>query len=246
VSILTVNRPEKRNALSSAVRREIIATLERIADDESVRVVVVTGAGGKAFVAGADVLEFSERSTSEQRDEMSGDSMFEVIAAYPKPTIAMINGLALGGGCELALACDVRVAGASARLGQPEINLGLIPGGGGTQRLPRLIGEGAAMRLVLSGELIDAEEAHRIGLVDIVVSDLELRGRVLDLAHRIAEKSPVALRAAKAAIRSASELPMRAGLDRERRLFLTCFGSDDAREGIAAFFEKRPPRFLGR
>ncbi|HEU0300588.1 MAG TPA: enoyl-CoA hydratase-related protein [Longimicrobium sp.] len=246
VGILTINRPEKRNALSTRVRNELVAALDALRDDGSVRVLVVTGAGEKAFVAGADIAEFAERTPLEQRAAMTGRRVFDEIAAYPKPVIAMINGFCLGGGCELALACDVRVAADTAKLGQPEINLGIIPGGGGTQRLPRAVGTGQAMRLVLSGEIIDAAEALRIGLVDVVHPAAELRERTLDFARAMAAKSPVALRMAKSAVRAAAEMPLSAGLQDETELFVTCFASDDKREGVAAFLEKRPAEFTGR
>src|SRR5690606_21582408 len=191
VATITINRPEKRNALNATVRRELVHALDTLKAGGDVRVLIITGAGDKAFVAGADVAEFAERTPLEQRAVMAGRSAIEELAAFPWPTIAMINGYALGGGCELALACDLRVAARSARLGQPEIKLGLIPGGGGTQRLPRLVGLGAAMRLVLTGEPIDAEEAARIGLVDMVVEDAELVQRTQELARKIASHSPV-------------------------------------------------------
>ena len=177
---------------------------------------------------------------------MSGRRVFEEVAAYPKPTIAMVQGYCLGGGCELALACDLRVAGESARFGQPEVRLGLIPGGGATQRLPRLVGTGAALRLVLTGEPIDAAEAYRLGLVEWLVPDAELRPRTLAVATTLAERSPVALRAAKAAVRAAWEMPLSAGLAHEIELFLACFASADGQEGIRAFVEKRVPEFSGR
>jgi enoyl-CoA hydratase len=246
VAILTIDRPEKRNALNGQVRAELIGALDRLRDDDAVRVLVVTGAGEKAFVAGADIGEFAERTPLEQRATMTGRRVFDEIAAYPKPVIAMINGFCLGGGCELALACDVRVAADTAKLGQPEINLGIIPGGGGTQRLPRVVGTGQAMRLVLSGELIDAAEALRIGLVDVVHPAAELREKTLDFARGMAARSPVALRMAKSAVRAAAEMPLSAGLAYETELFVTCFASDDKREGVAAFLEKRPAAFTGR
>jgi enoyl-CoA hydratase len=246
VATVTVNRPDKRNALNSRVRSEVVAALDALRDDDSVRVVVFTGAGEKAFVAGADIGEFAERTPLEQREAMTGRRVFDEIAAFPKPTIAMINGFCLGGGCELALACDVRVASDAARLGQPEINLGIIPGGGGTQRLPRVVGTGQAMRLILSGEIVDAAEALRIGLVDVVHPAGELRERTMEFARGMAAKSPVALRMAKAAVRAAAEMPLAAGLAYETELFVTCFGSEDKREGVAAFLEKRPAEFTGR
>jgi enoyl-CoA hydratase len=246
VALITIDRPEKRNALNGAVRSELLQVLDDLRGDEGIRVLVITGAGEKAFVAGADIGEFAERTPLEQRAVMVGRRIFEEIAAFPKPVIAMINGFALGGGCELALACDIRIASTAARLGQPEINLALIPGGGGTQRLPRVAGMGQAMLLVLSGELIDADQALRIGLVDRVFPADELRNRTMALARTMAEKSPVALGLAKSAIRAAAEMPMSAGLAHESELFVTCFGSDDKREGIQAFLEKRPPTFSGR
>ncbi|HZG43201.1 MAG TPA: enoyl-CoA hydratase-related protein, partial [Longimicrobium sp.] len=234
VAIVTIDRPEKRNALSAQVRAELIALLDALRDDDSVRVLVVTGAGDKAFVAGADIGEFAQRTPLEQRAAMTGRRVFDEVAAYPKPVLAMINGLALGGGCELALACDVRLAADTAKLGQPEINLGIIPGGGGTQRLPRVVGTGQAMRLILSGEIIGAAEALRIGLVDVVHSAAELRERTLEFARGMAAKSPVALRMAKSAVRAAADMPLAAGLQYETEAFITCFGSDDKREGVAA------------
>jgi enoyl-CoA hydratase len=246
VAIHTGDRPEKRNALSAAVRAELIAALDALRDEAEVRVLVVTGEGEKAFVAGADIGEFAERTPLEQRAVMTGRRVFDEIAAYPKPVIAMINGFALGGGCELALACDLRIAADTAKLGQPEINLGIIPGGGGTQRLPRVVGTGQAMRLVLTGEIIGAAEALRIGLVDVVHPAAVLRERTLEVARGMATKSPVALQMAKSAIRAAVEMPMAAGLAYETELFATCFASDDKREGVAAFLEKRPASFTGR
>jgi len=246
VAILTIDRPEKRNALNAAVRRELSEAVEAAASDPEIRVLVITGAGDRAFVAGADIGEFAERTPLEQRAAMAGRSLFETVARCPKPVIAMINGFALGGGCELALACDLRIAADIARLGQPEINLAILPGGGGTQRLPRLVGTGQAMRLVLTGEPIDAAEALRIGLVEMVVPAAELRERVMEIAGRMATRSPVALQMAKAAVRAAAEMPLSAGLAYERELFVTCFASDDRTEGVTAFLEKREPAFRGR
>ncbi|MBI4545677.1 MAG: enoyl-CoA hydratase/isomerase family protein [Gemmatimonadetes bacterium] len=246
VATIVVNRPDKRNALNMAVRRELLEVLDQLRSAPEARVVVFTGAGEKAFIAGADIAEFVERTPMEQRVAMGERPIFSEVAAYPKPTIAMINGFCLGGGCELALACDLRVAARSARLGQPEIKLGLLPGGGGTQRLPRLVGFGRAMRLVLTGEMIDAEEAERMGLVDLVVDDPALADRTRELARLLAGYSPVALRLAKEAVRAALETPLEAGLRYERELFGMAFSSEDMREGVRAFLEKRAPEFRGR
>ena len=246
IATISVNRPNKRNALSSTVRREIVEALDALRDHNDVRVVIFTGVGDKAFIAGADIGEFAQRTALEQRETMQGRRIFDEIAAYAKPTIAMINGFALGGGCELAMACDIRIAARSAKLGQPEIKLGIIPGGGGTQRLPRLVGTGNALRLILTGDILEAEEAHRIGLVDILVDDAELKTRTTELAQTIASHSPVALRLAKAAVNAAYETPLSAGLALERELFITAFGSDDKREGISAFLERRAAEFTGR
>jgi enoyl-CoA hydratase len=243
---ITVNRPDKRNALNATVRREIVAALVALHGDRDMRVIVLTGAGEKAFIAGADIGEFAERTPIEQRAAMTGPRLFEAVADFPRPTIAMINGLALGGGCEVALACDLRIAARSAKLGQPEVRLGLIPGGGATQRLPRLTGFGNAMRLVLTGELVDAEDAHRMGLVDRVVDDAALRSSTRELALHIASHSTVAVELAKTALRASMEMPLAAGLALERELFLTAFASEDGKEGVRAFVEKRPPQFRGR
>ena len=246
IAVVVVNRPEKRNALNAQVRAELLQALDAIRADESARVVIITGAGDKAFIAGADINEFAQRTPVQQRAVMSERTVFDEIAAFPKPVIAMINGFALGGGCEIALACDIRVATRSSKLGQPEIKLGIIPGGGGTQRLPRLIGSGRAMRLILTGELIDGVEAERIGLVDVLTEDDALHETTMQLARSIAAQSPLTLKLAKTALRAAEEMPLGAGLSLERELFITAFGSDDKREGVAAFLEKRAAAFKGR
>lgn len=246
VALVTINRPEKRNALNIRTRQEGALALEELRDDESVGVVVFTGAGDKAFVAGADIGEFSGRTALTQRDVMLGRSLFTAVDTFPKPVVAMVNGYCLGGGCELALACDIRIASDRASFGQPEINLGIIPGGGGTQRLTRLVGEGKAMELILTGDIIDAQTAYQIGLVNMVVPAADLEAKTMELANRIAEKSPVALALAKEAVKIASRSNLEEGLRREVDLFALCFSSEDKDEGVSAFLEKRKPQFKGR
>jgi enoyl-CoA hydratase len=246
VAIITINRPEKRNALNIQTRAEGAAVLDELRADDSVRVVVFTGAGDKAFIAGADIAEFAERTAITQREVMLERGLFNAVDTFPKPVIAMVNGYCLGGGCELALACDIRIASENASFGQPEINLGIIPGGGGTQRLTRLVGEGKSMELVLSGEIISAQEAFRLGLVNHVVPAAELEAKTMEVANRIAEKSPIALRLAKEAVKLASRSNLDEGLRREVDLFALCFSSSDKDEGVKAFLEKRKPDFKGR
>ena len=246
VAIITINRPDKRNALNIKTREEGAAALDELRADDSVRVVIITGAGDKAFIAGADIGEFAGRTAVTQRDVMTGRSLFTAIDTFPKPVIAMVNGYCLGGGCELAMACDLRIASERASFGQPEINLGIIPGGGGTQRLTHLVGEGKAMELILTGEIINAQAAHAIGLVNMVVPHEELAAKTLELANRIAEKSPIALRLAKEAVKTAARSTLDEGLRREIDLFALCFSSADKDEGVQAFLEKRKPEFKGR
>ncbi len=246
VAIITINRPDKRNALNIKTREEGAALLEDLRNDDSVRVVVFTGAGDKAFVAGADIAEFAGRTAITQRDVMTGRSLFTAIDTFPKPIIAMVNGYCLGGGCELALACDIRIASDSASFGQPEINLGIIPGGGGTQRLTRLVGEGKAMELILTGEIIDAKTAFSIGLVNHVVPGDQLEAKTMDIANRIAEKGPIALKLAKEAVKIAARSTLDEGLRREVDLFALCFSTEDKDEGVKAFLEKRKPVFRGK
>jgi enoyl-CoA hydratase len=246
VAIITINRPEKRNALNIKTREEGAAVLDELRDDTDIRVVVFTGAGDKAFIAGADIAEFAGRTAITQREVMLGRSLFTAIDNFPKPIIAMVNGYCLGGGCELALSCDLRIASDKASFGQPEINLGIIPGGGGTQRLTRLVGEGKAMELILTGDIIDAKTAYNLGLVNMVVPATELEGKTMELANRIAEKSPVALRMAKEAVKLASRSNLDEGLRREVDLFALCFSSQDKDEGVSAFLEKRKPDFKGK
>ncbi|SDQ21702.1 enoyl-CoA hydratase/isomerase family protein [Natronobacterium texcoconense] len=247
VATVTMHRPDARNALNGTLRAELKEVFDAI-EDSDVRVVVLTGADeAKAFVAGADVSELRERNALEQREASKRPRVYEVVDDLRQPVIARLNGHALGGGCELATACDVRIAHERAKVGQPEINLGIMPGGGGTQRLPRLVGEGQAMRLILSGELIDADEAREIGLVDIVCeSDDELDEETYGLAESMAEKSPVALEFAKEAVKAGSRMDLESGIEYEAELFAQLFATEDKNEGIDAFFEDREPDWQGR
>jgi enoyl-CoA hydratase len=246
VATITINRPEKRNALNNATRGALIAALDDLETNAEVRAVILTGAGDKAFVAGADIGEFEANTPVDQFRIMSARSVYGAADRFPKPLIAAINGFCLGGGCELAMACDIRIAAEGARLGQPEINLGILPGGGGTQRLPRLVGLGPAYRLLYTGDMIDAAEALRIGLVDEVVPAAALMQTARALAEKIATKSPVALSLIKEAVRSSMRMPLDEGLRHEATLFGLAFSSEDKREGVAAFLGKRPPEFTGR
>ena len=246
VATVTLSRPDSRNALNAQMRAELKDVLDAI-EASDVRVVVLTGSDESgAFVAGADVNELRERGPIEQREASKRPRVYEYVDDLEQPVVGAINGHALGGGCELAQACDTRIAREDAKLGQPEINLGIMPGGGGTQRLPRLVGEGQAMRLVLSGEIIDAEEAHEIGLVDEVHSEDEFDERVYELAGRMAEKSPLALEFAKKAVKASSRMDLEQGIEYEAELFAQLFASEDKNEGIDAFFEDREPEWQGK
>ena len=245
VATITLRRPDARNALNAQLREELIEIVEAVPESD-VRVVVLTGAEeAGAFAAGADVTELRERDALEQREASKRPRVYEHVADCPMPVIARINGHALGGGCELIQACDVRIAHEDAKIGQPEIGPGIMPGGGGTQRLPRLVGEGQAMRLILSGDLIDADEAHEIGLVDEVYGDDGLDDAVDELAASMAANSPVALEFAKESVQAASQLGLEDGLDYEAELFAQLFATADKDEGIDAFLEDREPEWRG-
>lgn len=246
IAILTLNRPEKLNALNAEVRRLLTERFAELATDAAVKVVVIHGAGDKAFVAGADIAEFAARTPMEQRAVYNERRIYEVVGEFPKPVIAAIHGFCIGGGSELALACDVRVADRTARLSQAEVRIGLIPGGGGTQRLAHLVGRGHAMLISCTGDFVEAEEAHRIGWIEVLVDQGQHLDKALEIAGRMARWSPVSLRLAKQAVNAAFEMPLRAGLEHEKELFLAAFASEDGREGVKAFVEKRKPDFKGR
>lgn len=246
VAVVTINRPDKLNALNFKVHLEAVAALDELKADPAVRVLIITGAGEKSFVAGADISEFAGQTPVSQRAGFLERTLFNSLENFPKPVIAMVNGFCLGGGCELALACDIRLVSEKARFGQPEINLGIIPGGGGTQRLTRLVGEGKSMELILTGDLIDAATAFDLGLVNHVYAPDELEAKTMEMANKIAEKSPIALQMAKEAVKLAARSNLDEGLRREIDLFAICFSTEDKEEGVAAFLEKRKPVFQGK
>ncbi len=246
-AIVTVNRPEAMNALDLEHLETLRDRLAELAADETARVVVLTGGGEKAFIAGADIKYMQGLGVLDARrwGEL-GHACGNLLETMPKPTIAAINGYALGGGCELALACDLRLASSNARIGQPEIDLGVIPGWGGSVRLARTTTLGFAKALVFSGRPVDAEEALAQGLVNAVYPPEELRAQTLDLCHGLEAKSPLALAYAKEAVNLSLQGPHRTNLEVEARLFAMLFASEDQKEGMAAFAEKRPPEFRGR
>jgi enoyl-CoA hydratase len=244
---ITINRPDKLNALDRATMREIAAAATEAKADSEVAVIVVTGAGEKAFVAGADIKEMSSMSAAEAQEfsHFLRHSL-GILERSTKPVIAAVNGFALGGGCELAMACHVRIASDKAKFGQPEVNLGLIPGAGGTQRLQRIVGRGRALELIMSGDMIDAAEAHRIGLANKVFPADELRAGVEAFAKTLMKKSPIAVARAIEAIVGGGEVSQDEALRMEAALFGLCFATEDMQEGTKAFMEKRKPSFSGR
>jgi enoyl-CoA hydratase len=247
VFLITVNRPKVLNALNGPTMAELHAALDEAAADATVRVVTITGAGEKAFVAGADINELAVQTPVGGRDHARrGQQLFDRIERFGKPVIAAVNGFALGGGCELAMACTLRLASDTARFGQPEINLGLIPGYAGTQRLARLVGRGRAQELLLTGDQIKADEAWRIGLVNRVVPAAALMSEARALAHALAAKAPVAVRYILDAVASGLDMSFAEAEDHEATLFGLVSTTDDMREGTRAFLEKRKPVFTGK
>ena len=247
VGVLTVNRPQALNALNAATLDEIANAIARVADDAEVRALLITGAGEKAFVAGADIAAMQSMSALEAHAfSANGQRVMQAIEALPMPVIALVNGYALGGGCELAMSCDWIVASERAVFGQPEVNLGIPPGFGGTQRLARLIGRARALELVTTGRQVKAEEALRIGLVNEIVPGAQLIEKGLALARLIAAKAPIAVRVSKQAVQRGLDLDLANGCVLETTLFAFAFGTADRKEGMAAFLEKRAAKFEGK
>jgi len=247
IAYVTVNRPKVLNALNTPTWKDLRTAFEDARDDAAVRGVILTGAGDKAFIAGADISELA-RVTAFEAEQSSrfGQEVLDLIENLGKPVIAAVNGFALGGGCETAMACTIRIAVDTARFGQPEVTLGLVPGGGGTQRLPRLVGKGRALQLILSGEMIRAQEAYRIGLVNEIVPAADLIGRAEAILNKIAANAPIAIKFAIEATNKGLETSQSEGLLLEASYFGLCAATEDKKEGTTAFLEKRTPQFQGR
>jgi enoyl-CoA hydratase len=245
IGIVTVNRPKELNSMNSETRKELALAFEELELDDNINVSVLTGSPGKAFIAGADIKEFSKMKIKDRKTMKEDWRVTDVISDSRKPVIAMINGFCLGGGLEIAMACDLRTASNNSKLGQPEINIGIIPGAGGTQRLTRLVGEGRSMELILTGNMISAAKAESWGLVNLVTDEDTLEEKTMEIATLIAEKSPFAVERAKKSVKLASNTTMKKGLKKEQELFVECFKSNDGKEGISAFIEKRKPEFKG-
>ncbi|MGU7782227.1 enoyl-CoA hydratase-related protein [Burkholderia sp. PU8-34] len=247
IAYVTVNRAEVLNALNMQTWKDLRMAFEDAREDAAVRGVILSGAGDKAFIAGADIGELAHASSIEaEQASRSGQAVLDLIENLGKPVVAAINGFALGGGCETAMACTIRIAAEHAKLGQPEVKLGLLPGGGGTQRLPRLIGKGRALQLILSGEAISAQEAYRIGLVNEVVPTADLIPRAEAILKMIAANAPVAVKLSLDAVNNGLNASQSEGLALEASYFGLCAGTEDKKEGTSAFLEKRAPQFQGR
>ncbi len=245
--VLTINRPEALNALNWQTMTELRAALQAAREDQNVGGVIITGAGEKSFVAGADIKELATKDPVGAKEfSIQSQEILHYIEHFPKPIVAAINGFCLGGGCELAMACHMRVASEKARFGQPEVNLGIMPGNGGTQRLPRLVGKGVALELILTGNLIDSGEAYRIGLVNKVCAPEKLLETTEMLLDTIYLKGPVAVKLCIEAVNHGMELTLDEGIHLEANLFGLCFSTDDMKEGTSAFVEKRKPNFKGK
>jgi enoyl-CoA hydratase/carnithine racemase len=247
IAYVTVNRPKVLNALNTPTWKDLRTAFENARDDTAIRGVILTGAGNKAFIAGADISELAQVAAFEaEQSSRFGQDVLDLIEDLGKPVIAAVNGFALGGGCETAMACTIRLAVDTAKFGQPEVTLGLVPGGGGTQRLPRLVGKGRALQLILSGEMISAQEAYRIGLVNEIVAPADLITRAEAILKKIASNAPIAIKFALEAANKGLETSQGEGLLLEASYFGLCAATEDKKEGTSAFLEKRAPRFRGR
>jgi len=247
IAVITINRPDKLNALNDQVMADLAAVAERVATGDDIRGAILTGAGPKAFVAGADIGDLAKQGPFDGKARaLRGQAVLRRLETCGKPVIAAVNGFALGGGCELAMACHLRIASENAKFGQPEVKLGIAPGYGGTQRLPRLVGKGVALQLILTGETIDAQEAHRIGLVNKVVPAAELLAEAEKLLRGILAMGPLAVRLALEAVDQGLEMSLDEGLVLEANHFGLLAATHDMKEGLGAFLEKRAPRFEGR
>jgi len=247
IAYVTLNRPKVLNALNKKTWADLRTAFEAARDDAAVRGVILTGAGDKAFIAGADISELANVSAVEAEESSTfGQEVLNLVENLGKPVIAAINGFALGGGCETAMACTIRVASEHAKFGQPEVKLGLIPGGGGTQRMPRLVGKGRALQIILSGEIISGQEAHRIGLVNEVVPAADVITRAEAILKQIFSNAPIAVKYSLEAVNKGLETSVAEGLSLEASLFGLCAGTEDKREGTQAFLQKRAPQFQGR
>ncbi len=247
IAYVTLNRPKVLNALNKKTWADLRTAFEAARDDAAVRGVILTGAGDKAFIAGADISELANVSAVEAEESSTfGQEVLNLVENLGKPVIAAINGFALGGGCETAMACTIRVASEHAKFGQPEVKLGLIPGGGGTQRMPRLVGKGRALQIILSGEIISAQEAYRIGLVNEVVPAADVITRAEAILKQIFSNAPIAVKYSLEAVNKGLETSVAEGLSLEASLFGLCAGTEDKREGTQAFLQKRAPQFQGR
>ncbi len=246
IALITMNRPKALNALNRETLDELNQLVDRLAKDSTVQVVILTGSGDKAFVAGADISQMQSMSALEGRNfGKLGQAVFNKLENLPQPVIAAINGFALGGGCELAMACDIRIASEKAKFGQPEVTLGITPGFAGTQRLPRLVGKGRAKQLLYTDDVIDAAEAYRIGLVNVVVSAEELMTTAKAMAQKIQSRAAVAVQLCKAAVNEGLDTDLETGTAYEAEVFGLCFATADQKEGMAAFTEKRKAQFTG-
>ncbi|PLR69247.1 enoyl-CoA hydratase/isomerase family protein [Bacillus sp. UMB0893] len=246
LAYLVINRPELRNALNKETLNEIMEALEILAADNETGCVVFTGSGDKSFAAGADIRQLQSRTALDVFNRGGMQQVYDYIEAYDKPTIAMVNGFALGGGCELAMACDIRIASENAKFGLPELNLSIIPSAGGTQRLARLVGKGVAMDMILRGKIIDAKEAYRIGLVSEIAGVGELQEKTKEAARQILSKGPLAVKLAKLAVHAGFDADQKTGLIIEKLAQAVLFSTNDKNEGTAAFLEKRKPQFTSK